>query len=75
MEASQWRSVEFPRLSHRHISALKGVSRKVFSTKDPTLIPFEKLQSAAVLELPDCLFLTPPTALENQNEKIFHQEN
>ena len=32
-----------------------------------TLIPFEKLQSAAVLELPDCLFLTPPTALEKQN--------
>ena len=26
-------------------------------------MPLEKLQSAAVFELPDCRFLTPPTAL------------
>ena len=40
-----------------------------------TLIPFEKLQSAAVLELPDCLFLTPPTALDKQNDNIFQRNS
>ena len=55
MEASQWRSVELPRLSHRHISAL---------------IPLAKLQSAAVLGLPDWRFLTPPTALAGANLQI-----
>ena len=40
-----------------HLNSFKS------KNKTKTLIPLEKLQSAAVFELPDCRFLTPPTAL------------
>ena len=40
-----------------HLNSFKN------KNKTKTLIPLEKLQSAAVFELPDCRFLTPPTAL------------